>query len=265
MPVKLTTEDFIEKSKLIHGDKYDYSLVDYIGSKLKVKIICSKHGEFSQKPNHHLGNVGCPKCGGTNKLNTSEIINQFKKVHEDKYDYSLVNYKNDSCKVDIICYKHGKFSQSPTHHKQGKGCPICKESKGEAMVSKILNKNKIKYVREKRFKNCKNILTLPFDFYLPENNVCVEFHGKQHFKMECHFGRENGFEQTKKRDKIKEDFCNNNKISLIIIFKTKPNSKKFTFVDLYENSNINIIEALSKNNIKQYNIHQYNEFRGLKK
>lgn len=261
MPVKLTTEKFIERSKLIHGDRYNYSLVDYIGSKLKVKIICSQHGEFIQKPNHHLGGVGCPICGGTNKLNTFEIIKQFQKVHEDRYDYSLVDYKNDNYKVDIICSKHGKFSQSPTHHKQGKGCPVCRESKGESMISKLLNKNKIEYIREKRFKDCKNIVTLPFDFYLPEYNICIEFHGKQHFKMECHFGKENGFEDTNKRDKIKELFCKENNISLIIVFEYGLNSKNYKFVDLYENSNKNVINFLIHNNIDKITLIEYNIFK----
>ena len=62
---KLTTYEFIEKAKQIHGDKYDYSKVEYVNSMVKVCIICPIHGEFFVKPNDHIHKkCGCVKCSG---------------------------------------------------------------------------------------------------------------------------------------------------------------------------------------------------------
>ena len=103
-------EEFIEKARKVHGDEYDYSKVEYKNNKTKVCIICPKHGEFWQKPNSHLSSgQGCPKCGGTCKIETEEWVKRAKKIHGDKYDYSLVNYKNYITKVKILCPKHGEF------------------------------------------------------------------------------------------------------------------------------------------------------------
>lgn len=115
---------FIQKSKQIHGDKYDYQLVNYVDSHTKVEIICSEHGVFEQAPNSHLNGSGCPKCVGKNKTN-EDLIEDFKCVHNDIYDYSLVEYINMTTKVDIICKEHGVFQQNPSNHMNGQGCPKC--------------------------------------------------------------------------------------------------------------------------------------------
>ena len=92
MPGKLSKENFIDKSKAIHGDKYDYSKVVYINNRTKVCIICPKHGEFWQSPSNHLIGRGCPLCKNEHlsniKLkNTEQFIEEAKSVHGDKYDY----------------------------------------------------------------------------------------------------------------------------------------------------------------------------------
>ena len=122
--LKFTKEDFIRKAKEVHGDKYDYSKAEYKGAKVKVCIICPEHGEFWQDPNSHLSGKGCPKCVGRNKT-IEEFIEQARKVHGDKYDYSKVEYKGINTKVCIICPEHGEFWQSPYNHLNGHGCPNC--------------------------------------------------------------------------------------------------------------------------------------------
>lgn len=128
MGKKLTTLEFIERAKKVHGDKYDYSKVDYAKSSIKVCIICPIHGEFYVIPNHHLRGVGCPKCAGRLKTN-KDIVSQFIKIHSDKYDYSKVEYKDALTKICIICPKHGEFWQRPSDHLSGYGCPHCKKLK----------------------------------------------------------------------------------------------------------------------------------------
>ena len=120
---------FIEKSIRIHDNKYDYSEVNYINSKIKIKIICHKHGIFEQTPASHLSGRGCAKCGNTSSLNIvidkDTFIKESNKIHKNKYDYSLVDYKNTKTKVKIICPEHGIFEQQPSNHLFGKGCGRC--------------------------------------------------------------------------------------------------------------------------------------------
>jgi len=68
MSRKLTTEEFIERAKKIHGDKYDYSEVNYINAKIKVEIICKIHGHFFKNPFDHLSGQGCPLCGELRRI-----------------------------------------------------------------------------------------------------------------------------------------------------------------------------------------------------
>jgi len=110
---KLTTKEFINRAEKIHRNKYDYSLVEYVNTKTKIKIICKKHGIFEQTPNNHLCGKNCPKCHDYNKLTTKEFINKAEKDHGNKYDYSLVEYVNTKTKIKIICKKHGIFEQKP--------------------------------------------------------------------------------------------------------------------------------------------------------
>jgi len=124
MGKRKTTEEFIEMAKSIHGDRYDYSLVEYKNNKTKVKIICPVHGVFEQKPIHHLRGHGCHECGDK-RLTTKQFIEKVKSIHKDKYDYSLVEYKNNKTKVKIICPVHGPFEQRPNDHLRGRGCFKC--------------------------------------------------------------------------------------------------------------------------------------------
>jgi len=122
---KLTTEEFIAKAKAVHGDRYDYSKVEYAGNKGKVCIICREHGEFWQEARMHLSGCGCPICAGRKKLRTSDFVKKARSVHGDKYDYSKAEYKGNTEKVCIICPEHGEFWQSAANHLNGRGCPKC--------------------------------------------------------------------------------------------------------------------------------------------
>lgn len=126
-----TQEIFIAKSKEIHKNKYDYSKVEYVNGATKVCIICPIHGEFWQTPNSHLNGHGCYQCGrdATGAKASLSDLNSFirraRAVHGDKYDYSLVDLKNHTTKVCIVCPKHGLFYQQPVHHIAGQGCYKC--------------------------------------------------------------------------------------------------------------------------------------------
>lgn len=214
---KLTTEQFIKQSKKIHNNKYDYSLVNYVNSHTKVKIICKIHGIFRQKPNNHLNGSGCIYCGGTTKLTLEEFTNRSNIIHNNKYDYSLTNYINSTIKVKIICPVHGEFEQKPNDHLNGCGCFKCTESKGEKEIRFLLEKNNVEFEIQKTFDKCKLKNKLRFDFYLPENNLCIEFDGRQHFEINEFFGGKLYLIELQKKDKIKNEYCKENNIDLIRI------------------------------------------------
>ena len=111
MPKKINKEEFIKKSISIHGNKYDYSKVEYINDKTKVCIICPEHGEFWQEPHSHLKGYGCKKCKRGGKYDTKIFINKAKQVHGDKYNYSKSKYIGSLDKICIICPEHGEFGK----------------------------------------------------------------------------------------------------------------------------------------------------------
>lgn len=125
-----TIDDFINKSKLVHGNIYDYSLVEFKNCNTKVYIICGKHGVFSQLPSSHLAGHGCSSCGNdrliaTISKSTEDFIRDSKLVHGDTYDYSKVNYTRSCDYVSLICPTHGEFTISAGHHLRGQGCNRC--------------------------------------------------------------------------------------------------------------------------------------------
>ncbi len=128
---RLSTEEFIAKAKEKHGDRYDYSLTNYITSNDKIKIICPVHGVREQLPNDHLRNTGCRSCGYIQSRKSNTEIDQVvfeqrcNEIHENFYDYSKTKYVDLKTKVIIICPIHGEFEQSVTGHMVGKGCWKC--------------------------------------------------------------------------------------------------------------------------------------------
>lgn len=236
--VKYTKEDIIKKFKDFHGDKYDYSLVDYKGVFKKVKILCEKHGVFEQGPKCHFSGSGCPNCAGKN-LTKEQIIEKLKEIHGNLYDYSKTIPKRVKDKITIICKKHGEFSQTLDGHKNGKGCKKCNMSKGEQKIKTFLKELKIKFVYQKVFNDCINPETgklLIFDFFLPDYNLCVEYDGEQHY-LPMRFSKRNNItnlEKIQKRDLIKTNFCKKSNLKLL----------RIKYTDLKEIDNI-LIENIN--------------------
>lgn len=134
MGKRKTTEQFISEAIKVHGNKYDYSKVEYKGCDTNVLIICPVHGEFPQTPNSHLRGRGCNHCGRERTIkgvtyNTDSFIEKAIKKHGKKFDYSKVEYIDYNTEVCIICPKHGEFWQKPTLHLTRSGCFYCNTSK----------------------------------------------------------------------------------------------------------------------------------------
>ena len=208
---KLTTEQFIQKAKEIHGDKYDYSKVEYVNNATKVKIICPQHGEFEQTPNLHLRGSGCPACGGTLKLTTEEFIQRSNEIHGDKYDYSNVQYVNNTTKVKIICKQHGEFEQTPFNHLRVYGCPECGSSTfREGWMRDIIQEITGLSFPKKRpnwLRNEETNYPLELDCYNEDLKFAIEYHGKQHYEPVQFWGGEERLLKQQQRDKVKIDLC----------------------------------------------------------
>lgn len=209
---KLTAEEFIEKAKQIHGHKYDYSKVEYLGCNVDICIICPIHGEFWQKPYKHLSGQGCKKCVSENQSLKRNFIEKARRIHGDKYDYSKVEYINAHTKIRIICPIHGEFLQTPDNHLRGKRCPKCKQSLMEEDIARLLKKQSISYELEKQFPW---LSKQRLDFYLPQYNLAIECQGMQHFKPIEYFGGEEKFKYTIKMDKQKEKICTEHGVKIL--------------------------------------------------
>lgn len=122
---RVTTKIFVERAVAKHGNRYDYSQSVYVSYVDKIKIICREHGEFYQQASNHINGNGCQKCSKLHRRSKCEILELFNKIHKNKYDYSIVDFKSMTKKVTIICLNHGYFKQTPASHAGGSGCPKC--------------------------------------------------------------------------------------------------------------------------------------------
>lgn len=217
-----TLEEFVQESTKKHNSKYTYELLtEYHGLNYKGVITCKEHGPFEQLLGNHLHNgAGCPDCSGKKKKTTEEFIEKAKSIHGELYDYSKVVYTRKDEYVTIICKIHGEFQQTPNNHYNSViGCNQCKldrnESKPVGDITKILNEWLVE--KEKRFDECRNTYPLPFDFYIKDLNLLIEYDGVQHYKPIDFWGGETGFELCQKNDAIKTKYCLENNINLLRI------------------------------------------------
>lgn len=215
---RLQQQNVIKKFNLVHNNRYKYDKFNFQSTAIKSTITCTAHGGFDQTPKDHLTGRGCPKCKGErirqSKAHTTEqFIQKAKEIHGDRYDYSNVVYVNDRTKVIITCREHGEFLQAPRGHLSFKGCSKCSSSIGERCLELIFIKNKIKYTPQYKLP----FYNFEYDFYLPDYNIFIEFHGVQHYQPISYFGGELGFAETKRRDLHKVELAKMYKISFLEI------------------------------------------------
>jgi hypothetical protein len=140
MSTSLTTEQFIDKAKKEHGDRYDYSKSVYTRSSHKVTITCSVHGDFQQSANSHLMGSNCFDCVRKRKRTQQDFLDLAKAKHGDKYDYSKSVYLAGSKQIKIICRKHGEFSKRAENHLLGQGCKKCNIKQSVYDTAKFIEK-----------------------------------------------------------------------------------------------------------------------------
>ena len=226
---------FVEKAKLIHGDKYNYSNINYINKNTKICIICPEHGEFWQIPHNHLKGCGCPKCAREilrkkHSFTKDIFIMNAKKIHENKYDYSKVEYINNSTKVCIICPKHGEFWQTPAmHYNERQGCPLCGtlSSKNELEIFNILKK----YFSDVHLRDHDIIKPKEIEITIPSKKVCIEYNGLRWHSEE--------FKDDKNYHLNKSELCKQKGYNLIHIFEDEWIFKK----EIVKNKLLHILDC----------------------
>lgn len=255
----LSKDEFIKRANEVHGNKYDYSLVNYKDTRTKVEIICKEHGSFFQSPNKHMQGNGCPACGRErtaehNFLTLDDFIRKAKNVHGDKYDYSKSLYTGADNKLEIICEKHGKFEQTPHNHLKGTNCPSCGASisKPEIKLKDFIRS----FYKGEIITNSKNIIPpMELDIYVPNLNLAIEFNGgywhSEKFKdKNYHLNKYNlckskgirlisiwEWEYLKDRDKI-ENFIKN-----LIVEKKKFFARKLQIKEVDVNTQREFLES----------------------
>lgn len=201
-----TWEEMINVFRGIHGDRYVYPEQEYKNEKQKIRVICREHGEFLITSGKHKIGRGCRDCVGNKPKTYDEWISVFRDVHGFRYTYPLQKISAER-HITIICDKHGEFQQDVRKHAyRSRGCPICRESKGEKSIAAFLDNNNIKYDRQKKFDDCKNKFPLSFDFFLPDYKILIEYDGEQHFREVSHWGGKEQYDILQHRDKIKTEW-----------------------------------------------------------
>ena len=216
MSKRKSNDEFIREAQSIHHNKYDYSKVEYVNNKTKVCIVCPEHGEFWQTPSDHLNGKGCPQCAGNVRCDKAMFVEKAKSIHNDRYDYSKVEYVNAHTKVCIVCPEHGEFWQTPNNHLNGNGCPLCKNRKiGDVLRDTVEDFTK-KSNEIHDITDCLKALSpqqrnREIDVYIPSLNLGIEYNGL-HWHSE-RLGKDKNYHL----DKLNK--CNEQGIKLIQIFE----------------------------------------------
>lgn len=218
-----TTDTFTTRARRVHGEQYDYNQVEYVGSRNRVTIVCPKHGAFRMTPARHLQGRGCRKCaferiGRERRMTFWEFVERVVEVHgADTYDYELKDFVNAHSLIPIRCPKHGEFRQSVAAHLRGHGCPRCVQSKGEQRVRESLTALGVPFDEQVRFEECRDRRALPFDFFVPDRGLLIEYDGRQHVANSETWGGDEKLEETKRHDAIKDAFARERGLTLLRI------------------------------------------------
>ena len=253
----ITTEEFIERLKKIHKDKYDYSKIVYVNTDTPVELICPIHGSVFVTPHSLLRGRGCPACGilkghSSRRMSLDEFIRRAIECHHNEngkplYDYSKVEYVNARTPVCIICPEHGKFWQKPYLHLQSKGCHFChKKSKIELVVKDLLTNNNFTFSHQVKFDWLGD---KSLDFFIEDLNIAIECHGLQHFKPIKYYGGEESFKKQVHRDTEKFKLCQEHNIK-ILYFTNQKQIKDYSLGKLIYNTDDLLKEIQSYANHK---------------
>lgn len=208
---KYTLEDVKE---YIENNGYELLSSEYEKVSDYITVKCDKGHIYDTKFANFQQGKRCSYCKRNHRLTYEEV-----KLYIESFGEKLISkeYKNNRTKLIIQCKKGHIYECSLDNFKKGNRCPQCRTSKGEIKIEEYLMNHNVKYKKQYKFKDCKFKRQLPFDFYLPDYNILIEFDGLQHCVIKQYFGGYEGFVDTKIRDTIKNIYCKENNIKLIRI------------------------------------------------
>lgn len=213
-------EDKIKQAKK-RCEELGYTLLttEYIDRNMKLDIICDKGHEWHPTyENFMRNNAKCLTCNNILlSINQRLSIDKVKSIVEE-YGYKLISdYKNNQEPMTLLCPNNHIYKASLNNFMAGKRCSTCSMTSGEQETYRILKKYDINLLIQYKFKDCRDIKPLPFDFYLPDYNTCIEFDGQQHYTKEAFNKTDEDFQDRIKKDNIKTQYCKDNNIKLIRI------------------------------------------------
>ena len=213
-------EKYVEEAKQVNPNIV--VLGKYVGNRTPILHKCTIDGYvWNASPGNILKGCGCPKCGIESRkiLRTKSHNDYIAEVFNINPNVEVVDlYVDAETKIRHRCKIDGhEWYVLPSNILSGHGCPICNSSRGERNVTNYLDSHHIDYIPQYTFNDCKNKRLLPFDFYLPTYNVCIEYDGEQHFKPVDYFGGQDGLLQRQHNDNIKTIYCIMNNIELLRI------------------------------------------------
>lgn len=191
----------------------DLPIEPYKNNNTKIRYRCSKGHIYKQKPNSHLTGKGCPVCNGKSMKTPKEY---YTLCQDNSYDTPIENYTKCDTKIKFRCNQGHIYEQRASSHLEGYGCPICKESHGEKFIRNYLDKNNVSYEPQKTFKDLKDKTYLSYDFFLPEQNILIEYQGVQHYQS-ISFGGQNytDLKTQQHHDKLKREYAKKNGYKLL--------------------------------------------------
>lgn len=227
--IRIDKQQYFKQCKYIHENKYIYNQESYLDSRKNIQIFCIKCDKwFKQNANSHKKGHGCVQCSyliraENKKMTHQQFIEKAKKINgENIFDYNSLVFLQRDQKIQLSCKKCNKvFTQLVQSHLHGGGCSFCRLSKGQRAIMKFLDMKNIKYQVQKRFDDCFDKITLKFDFYLVDYNLCIEYDGLHHFYIEqknkTNWLKNVDLQQVKRKDQIKNKYCEEKGIKLIRI------------------------------------------------
>ena len=212
--------NYNEVKSYVESQGYELISEEYINCDTKLIMKCPRGHKCAISWSNFRSGKRCRICRQIESSNRQKLSYKNVKEYIESQGYELIsdNYINNREKILLKCPEGHEFYVRLDLFKVGTRCPQCNvKSHGQKEIENILNKYNIDFNIEYKFDKCRFKYALPFDFYLSDYNICIEFDGRQHYEIVKHFGGLNGFIETKIRDTVKTEYCKNNNIKLIRI------------------------------------------------
>ena len=207
-----------EVREYINNEGYTLLSDEYINCNQELEIICPNGHNIKMSWKRFENGRRCPHCSERSWINRKKNIESINEIISKEGYKFLEEYTTAKTKMKCSCPNGHIFEINWNNFKSGKRCPYCRKSKGEEIIKSILEELKIDFIPQYKFKDCKDLLPLPFDFYLPNYNLIIEYDGEQHFDINRAFNsNENKFWETVIHDAIKNAYCEDNNINMLRI------------------------------------------------